>query len=132
MIKKKEVIFSIAAILLISLIIFIGIYDNNKMKDTSRICIGYGFNSYVGIIDKQQDIKILVDLFKKPKVDSISTEMKQSYIWILFENEKNTYEFHIDENDTLKLPNGKLIKSSDITFNQMLNMYKDIRKEEKP
>lgn len=101
-----------------------------KIKNTTRIVIGYGTNSHIAIITDKDQIKQLEELFNGAELTKSDKEIQHPYLSISFSGEKSSTSFFIDENDVIKEGDGNYLQSKQISFEALYSIFKeDIKKK---
>lgn len=102
-----------------------------KIKNTTSIVIGYGWNNYIAPISDQEEIKQLEDLFNGAEFTKSNTSIQQPYLKIAFSGEKSSTSFDIDDKDVIKLRDGNYIKSKQIKFKKLYSIYHEYLSKKK-
>ena len=97
----------------------------NKVRNTTNIVIGYGFNNYVAIIKDKKEIKQLENLLNSAEFNKYDTKIQQPFLRIVFHGEKSITSFNIYKNDVIQLKDGSYIKSKQIKFNKLYSIFND-------
>jgi len=98
-----------------------------KIENTTTIIIGYDINSYTALIDEQEEIKRLEDLFNEVEFEKSETSIQQPWLTIIFHGEKSSTSFYIDDKDVISRdPLGEdNLKSEQISFKNLYSIYKE-------
>lgn len=125
----KNFLIVLLPIILISILLYIikinNISNVEKIKNTSEITIGYGFNSYVAIIKNSQEIKQLENMFNETKFSPSDINIKQPYLSISFASKDNSTLFCIDKYNTIKLEDGTHVTSNQIYFKELYSIFSE-------
>lgn len=94
-----------------------------EIKETTKISILYGFNSHIVIIDNQEEIKQLEELFNTAEFDESTESTQQPYLRLTFYGKTDSTSFRIDNNDVIKLKDGNYMKSKQISFDNLYSIF---------
>lgn len=98
--------------------------EMEEIVDTEKIVIGFDTNSYVVIMEEKDKIKELEGLFNHSELTETKETIQQPYLTISFKREQDSTLLYIDKNDTIKLNDGRNVKSKQINFRQLYSIYK--------
>lgn len=97
----------------------------DKIQNTTKIQMGYGFNNYTAEITNQESIKQLEDLFNGAEFNKTEKPKKQTQLQISFYGKNGTTHFYIDQQDYIRLEDNSYVKSDKINFEKIIYLYKD-------
>ncbi len=95
-----------------------------SQSDTSEyVLIGYPPSSYLAMIEDKQIISRLTDLFNN--TEYIKSDMKPEGLWmeVLFHKKNAVKTFYIYKNDVIKQTDGNIVKSKDISFKKIYDLF---------
>lgn len=99
----------------------------NQADTTEYVLLGYPLSNYLAWIKDKQEITKLTDLFYNAEYIKSDIEPDPEGLWmeVLFHKKNASTTFYIYKNDVIKKTDGSLVKSKDISFKKIHDMFED-------